>query len=316
MSLFGMTLRQALDAYYAFLRAHRSTNTLKMYTGILERLIPALGAKTRIRALTPANLDCALDAILQPHHTPATQESYKRVIRGFFNWLVECRHLKTSPVTFTVHRVTRGPTDTGKAIPDADIEKLLAACQNTRDVALVTFFRDTAFRLGGAWNLRVDGVCPDDRTITSVELKARDGAPHTVYMSDALWGALSAWLGERRQIVASLDHDHGYVFVHLRTGARLTYWGLFQVMRRLGERAGVERFSPHKFRHAWGVWAARNGISVPETQAQMGHKSPSTTLDYYYKAPPESLRRTVNRRANGKGEENDREHVAQAARAL
>ncbi len=117
MSLFGMTLRQALDAYYRFLRTQRSANTLKMYTGILERLVPALGAKTRIRTLTPADLDRALDAILQPHHTPATQESYKRVIRGFFNWLVKCRHLRTSPVTFTVHRVTRGPTDTGKATP-------------------------------------------------------------------------------------------------------------------------------------------------------------------------------------------------------
>ena len=53
-------------------------------------------------------------------------------------------------------------------------------------MALVTFFRDTAFRLGGAWNLCVEGICPDDRTITSVELKARDRAPHTVYMSDAL----------------------------------------------------------------------------------------------------------------------------------
>jgi integrase len=47
------------------------------------------------------------------------------------------------------------------------------------------------------------------------------------------------------------------------------------------------------------VWAAANGVSVPETQAQLGHELASTTMNFYYKSPPETLRKVVNRRADG-----------------
>ncbi len=300
MHFFSINLRRALDEYYDFLRKFRSENTFKLYSHVLDQMVEFLDPASRLRAITSDELDQAVGRIITPDHADATAEIYKRVINTFFNHMVEAGHLKTSPVSFTVKQIIRPPTDTSKAIPDEDIARMLAACLNARDRALVIFFRDTAFRLGGAWNLRLEGLDFRQRWVTSLEIKndRRDRQErHTVPMSDPLADAMQAWLAERAEKVDALPADHGYVFTRHDTGQRLKYWGVFSVMRRLGHRAKVKRFSPHKFRHAWGVWAARTDVSLPKTQAQMGHKSPRTTAEYYYKVPSDSMREAVNERA-------------------
>lgn len=309
-----LTLFQALEKYYAFLDRYRSPNTLQMYRGILCRTVPVLGAAKSIRDITAEDLDRLLEALLKPDHTEATQATYKRTVNIFFNWLVRRQYLDVSPVDFPIKQITRDPLDTSKAISDEDIDKILDACRNLRDEALVIFYRDSAFRLGGAWNLLVEGIDWDAQTVTSIETKNNHNGQiveelHTVFLSEDLSAALRVWLAERARLVAGLPEDHGYVFVNLKTGERLTRWGLISVMRRLGERSGVKQFSAHKFRHAWAVWAASHGVSVPETQSQLGHSSPKTTMDFYYKAPPESLRDAVNRRADSSDGDEGEEDV-------
>jgi integrase len=298
-SLFGLSLRQALDEYYLYLQVDHSANTLKTYSGILEQAAALIGETACIRRISPTDLDKALAGLFRPDHADATRESYKRTVAAFFNWLVKRGHLKQSPVTYAVHAYVRDPIDISKAITEADIARMLDACLNPRDVALVTLFRDTAFRFNGAWHLRLEGVRFAGRAATSLDDKI--GKPHTVFMSNALVEALQDWLRERAQRVKKLPVDHGYVFTRLDNGRRLKYWGLYEVMRRLGRRAGVTRSGAHGFRHAWAVWAAANGVSVPETQAQLGHELASTTMNFYYKSPPETLRKVVNRRADGSG---------------
>lgn len=290
-------LRQALDRYYAYLKVEHKDVTRALYATILEQLAEVLGPAADVRAITPHDLYLAVGALLRPDLADATKIKYKRAIRTFFYWLVSCGILPASPVRFKVETVRINPLDTHKAISDDDIDRMLAACLNARDRALVLFFKCTAIRLGGAWNLRTDGIDPDGKTITTREIK--NDQLRTVSMPDVLYEALRSWLQQRARLVQQLPEDHGYVFTRLKDGGRLTYFALFSVMRRLGERAGVKLYSAHKYRHAWGVWAAKNGVPVPETQAQLGHSSPATTWNFYYKSTPESLRITVERRANG-----------------
>ena len=176
---------------------------------------------------------------------------------------------------------------------------MLEAAGTARDYALVRIFADTAFRLGGVWNLRVEGIRSDQMTITTWETK--NGDYHSVAMALETWEALRIWLDERQVLVAQLGSEHGYVFVHSETGERLSYLGLREILRRLGKRAGVERWNPQAFRHSWGTWAAREGLPVTATQAQLGHSSAATTMDFYYKASPEQLRDAVDKRAKQNG---------------
>ncbi|GAB4405088.1 MAG: hypothetical protein Kow00123_17150 [Anaerolineales bacterium] len=56
-----------------------------------------------------------------------------------------------------------------------------------------------------------------------------------------------------------------------RTGDRLTYWGLRQILRRRAERAGVPAPSPHDFRRAFALAALRNGVDLISLQRLLGH---------------------------------------------
>jgi integrase/recombinase XerC/integrase/recombinase XerD len=65
-------------------------------------------------------------------------------------------------------------------------------------------------------------------------------------------------------------------------GSRLYKNGIYQAIKQLGKRAGIEgvRCSPHTFRHAFGTMALRNGADIRETQVLLGHSTLNMTLRY------------------------------------
>ena len=56
-----------------------------------------------------------------------------------------------------------------------------------------------------------------------------------------------------------------------RSGDRLTYWGLRQVLVRRASNAGITRPSIHSFRRAFALNMLRAGVDVYSLQALMGH---------------------------------------------
>jgi len=58
-----------------------------------------------------------------------------------------------------------------------------------------------------------------------------------------------------------------------RGGAPLTASALLQMIRRLGDRAGVPGCHPHRFRHTFAISFLRNGGNVYALQAMLGHSS-------------------------------------------
>jgi integrase/recombinase XerD len=66
------------------------------------------------------------------------------------------------------------------------------------------------------------------------------------------------------------------------TGAALTRFGLYRIIRTLGEAAGVEeaRCSPHTFRHSFAVSYLRHGGTAFSLQTQLGHEALDMTRKY------------------------------------
>lgn len=64
------------------------------------------------------------------------------------------------------------------------------------------------------------------------------------------------------------------------SGGRLSRGAVQQMMQRAGERAGVSNTHPHRFRHTFAINFLRNGGSVLELKAMLGHERMETVLIY------------------------------------
>lgn len=56
--------------------------------------------------------------------------------------------------------------------------------------------------------------------------------------------------------------------------------GLLHLVQRIGQRAGVEKAHPHRFRHTFAIWFLRNGGNPLELQRILGHEKLETVLVY------------------------------------
>ena len=71
------------------------------------------------------------------------------------------------------------------------------------------------------------------------------------------------------------------------------------LLPRLARKAGIDgRVHAHGFRHTFASELARDGFSLLEIQALLGHKRASTTDRYLARVAPEQLAERVRSRPN------------------
>ena len=80
---------------------------------------------------------------------------------------------------------------------------------------------------------------------------------------------------------------------------KFTYWGLHQVFRRLGKRAGV-KVSAHGFRHGFAIQYLDAGGNLAELSDLLGHSDVSVTKLYYGSYETDRLARAAERYSPGK----------------
>ena len=66
-----------------------------------------------------------------------------------------------------------------------------------------------------------------------------------------------------------------------KRGGPLSGNGVYQMLQRLAKKAGVKRFNPHSFRHAWARRALRNNLDLGSVSQILGHTSIKVTHEFY-----------------------------------
>ena len=149
-----------------------------------------------------------------------------------------------------------------------DVKRLLAACKRSRDAArdraLVLVLLDTGVRAAECCALTVGDV--DIRSGSAVVRRGKGGKGRTVYLGAQARRALTRYLLARAAPAADAP-----LFVSLNFGEALTVFGLIQVCKRLGVRAGVAHCHPHTFRRTFAIWSLRAGMDLVRLAALMGH---------------------------------------------
>jgi integrase/recombinase XerD len=185
-----------------------------------------------------------------------------RALRQFFRWLAAEEEIPDPTARL------RAPAVREKPVPfftSVELAKLERACRGStfaqrRDAAIVSVFRATGIRLAELAGIRYD---PDDPRRSDLDLERREirvrgkgGRDRTVRIDHEAARRVDRYLRVRAR------HEQAHrLGLWLGTGGRgpLTGNGIYQMVRRRGEQAGVEVW-PHRFRHHFShTWLDRGG---------------------------------------------------------
>jgi len=185
-----------------------------------------------------------------------------RSLRQFFLWLAE-----EDEIADPMARL-RAPAVREKPVPfftSVELSKLEKACRGStfaqrRDAAILSVFRATGIRLAELAGIRCDPGNPDrsdlDLDRREIHVRGKGGRDRTVRIDHEAARRVDRYLRVRAR------HEQAHrLGLWLGTGGRgpLTGNGIYQMVRRRGEQAGV-RVYPHRFRHHFShTWLDRGG---------------------------------------------------------
>jgi len=224
----------------------------------------------------------------------ASRAAYLGRVRAFFAWLVKGgRILRNPALELELPKTERLPRG---VLSVADARRLVNApdrftVMGQRDSAVLELLYGTGIRAGEC--MRLDLV---DVELGQGELVVRQGKgrkDRRVPLSGEAARALELYLRASRPV---LQRDAAGLALFLNEhGRRITRMGLYLLVRRYGEQAGLKgRVFPHALRHTYATHLLRGGAGIREVQALLGHSRLRTT-EVYTRVERADLRRMIDR---------------------
>ena len=185
-----------------------------------------------------------------------------RSLRQFFRWLAAEDEVPDPMAGL------RAPAVRDKPVPfftSVELSKLGKACRGStfaqrRDAAILAVFRATGIRLAELAGIRYDPGDPGrsdlDLERREIQVRGKGGRDRTVRIDHEAARRVDRYLRVRAR------HEQAHrLGLWLGTGGRgpLTGNGIYQMVKRRGEQAGVDVY-PHRFRHHFShTWLDRGG---------------------------------------------------------
>lgn len=283
------SLNDAVMDYLQIKRANgRADATAKWYESILGALVQHFGEGRAVDAITGRDMTRYILGLRErgTRYTDAPQrpeeqgglssysiQSHIRALKAFWLFATDEYMLERDPMRNI--KTPRLPPPKPKAIPPRDVIKLLQVCgeddQGHRNRAMILFLADTGARVGGLCSLSFDNLDIFHRYATVTE---KGGEQRKVFFTYYTSLMLGRWLQVR-------ETDAPQIFTSITTGRGLSESGVYQVLKRLGKRAGVGVYNPHAFRDGFAVAWIKAGGDLATLARLLGHKDVKVTADHY-----------------------------------
>jgi len=228
---------------------------------------------------------------LENHNvSEVTLHSYWIQLRTFLNFLekIEALDYNDNPV-HSIYKLEIAPNNPDLdpvAFPPEDLNTIfgyldgLVKTNNQEAIrirAIIRFLYVTGIRETGVSDLRLSQLDIDNRCVNLPAKNNKSKKRHCPYFDDQVAADLKDWLVVRPQ-----RDDVDNVFVSLRgcIGLPISSRGIYAMLQRVCEDAGIDRRRFHALRHSSALDALDAGISVDKVQKQLGHANLQTTLNY------------------------------------
>jgi len=265
-------LRARIDDFLARLEETSSPHTVRGYRQNLTAFMEWCAEQGVLRPseITHRHLRGFLVALGERDISRATVGRYLAAVRSFTRYLTREGVLERDPGS-----AVRTPAQR-RSLPvhlsEDDVDRLIAAAENTRDAAILECLYGGGLRVSELVGLDRDDV---DLSRGIARVRGKGAQVRLCPLGGAAIRTLKKYLRERPE-----TEDPRPVFLNAK-GGRLSDRSIRRMIRACAKRAGVDaRTSPHTLRHSFATHLLDRGADLREVQELLGHKNIATTQIY------------------------------------
>lgn len=264
--------KEGVDYIELFLSAKRiegrSEKTLSYYRNTVDKITAKIGKS--VRRITTDDLRTYLSEYQkEKNSSKVTIDNIRRILSTFFGWLEDEDYIIKSPVR-RIHKVKTGKT-IKETYTDEELELMRDNCTENRDLAIIDMLASTGMRIGEMVLLNRDDVNFTERECTVL---GKGDKERIVYFDARTKMHLQNYLNGREDKATAL-------FVSLSVPHnRMSIGGIEVRLRGIGNKLGIQKVHPHKFRRTLATMAIDKGMPIEQLQHLLGHQRIDTTLQY------------------------------------
>ncbi|MBR1802425.1 MAG: tyrosine-type recombinase/integrase [Clostridia bacterium] len=198
-----------------------------------------------------------------------TIDGVRRSLSSFFTFLEVEDYIVKSPV----RRIHKIKTDilVKETYSDEILEKLRNNCSNIRNLAIIDLLASSGVRISELVNLNIEDINFEEK---SCVVFGKGKKMREVYFDGKTKLHLQEYLNSR-------SDSNSALFVSLyKPYEKLKSRGIELMLQRLGEKNGISKVHPHKFRRTLATRAIDKGMPIEQVQHLLGHTKIETTLLY------------------------------------
>lgn len=264
------------DSYMSYLQLFlvrkrtegKSKGTIEAYRLHLTKLLHTINKP--ISDITENDLFCYLALYKKTRNISNVYlDNIRLVFSSFFTWLNAKGYISNNPTNGLDHIKTEKRIK--HPFADEELEKLRLACKQERDLALIEFLYSTGVRASELVALNRRDI---DFTARSVIVYGKGEKERETYLNATSCLHLKSYLNSR------IDKDDALFVSDKKPYKRLTVAGIEKILRRLGQKAGVNNVYPHRFRRTMATNMLKKGMPIEEVKELLGHTKLDTTMIY------------------------------------
>lgn len=218
-----------------------------------------------------------------------TANNERRNLSSFYGWLQKEEILLKNPMA-KVDPV-KETRENKKAFSAMEMETIRAACQTSRERAIVEMLFSTWCRISELVSIKIADIHDGKCTVHGKGDKMRD-----VYLNARALIAVQAYLNERKDKNPYLFAGAADGFIKKGVKGRASEWyktpsyvsdtnplnmsSAESIVRKIGATAGIKNVHPHRFRRTGATMALRSGMPLIQVSKLLGHESIDTTQIY------------------------------------
>jgi len=263
---------QSLNMLELFLASKRvegcSEKTLAYYGATIDAAVKTIGKQ--IKHITTEDLRQYLTEYQRrKQSSKVTIDNIRRILSSFFAWLEDEDYILKSPVR-RIHRVKTSSV-IKETYTDEALETMRDNCTELRDLAMIDLLASTGMRVGEMVLLNREDIDFNERECI---VFGKGNKERLVYFDARTKIHLQNYLASRNDSESAL-------FVSLKAPyKRLHIGGVEARLRKIGNRLGIPKVHPHKFRRTLATMAIDKGMPIEQLQQLLGHQRIDTTLKY------------------------------------